>query len=284
MILLLNALSRLPLWFLYILSDALAFTASRILRYRRKVVFLNLRNSFPDKSPKEIDAIAKGFYRNLADLIVETVKAISISREELVRRVQFQNLELVESYQKTGKPVIVVTIHQCNWEWVMQCGCIQFPVPVAVLYQPLKNKRMDRLMTRIRSRFGGTVIPSEAVLGEIRKRRDFVRAFGILADQNPSKKSKKFWSPFLNQETAFNLGPKQIAKLFDYPVIFLATKRVKRGRYQVDLLPVAEPPYSKEGLEIIEGYIRIAEEVVSLAPTDWLWSHRRWKYKRDAMS
>ncbi len=87
-------LSKLPLWVLYGFSNFLGFMIGRVFRYRKKVVLENLRNSFPEKNEKELRSIARGFYRNLSDIIVETIKGISISKQELVKRVKFNNWSL----------------------------------------------------------------------------------------------------------------------------------------------------------------------------------------------
>ena len=118
----LKILSKLPLSILYAISNFLGFLVGKVLRYRKQIVLENLRNSFPDKSEKELRSIATGYYRNLSDVIVETLKAISISKQELVKRVKFKNLELMDQYYKDGISMIVLTIHQCNWEWLLISG------------------------------------------------------------------------------------------------------------------------------------------------------------------
>lgn len=280
MTLLLKILSRLPFGALYILSDLLALIAYRVIRYRRDVVLQNLRNSFPEKNNQEIERIAKDFYQNLADIIIETLKAITIKKEDLIKRVHIKNIELVEGYMKRNQSIMVVATHQCNWEWVLMSGSAQWSYPLDAVYLPLSNKKIDKLMLKTRSRFGGNPIPAQNVISEMKRRQHITVVYGMLADQVPPKKSKKYWAKFMNQETAFLLGPEQLPKLFNYPVIFLSTTRLRRGYYQIDLKKVAEPPYSKQGHEIMDGYIKEAEALIHKNPADWLWSHRRWKYSR----
>jgi len=280
MIHLLKVLSYLPFPVLYILSDLLAFTANYIMRYRRDVVFANLRRSFPDWDDRKINQTARKFYRNLSDLIVETVKALTISQEELLKRVSFKNGEILEEYLSKKQSVIMIAIHQCNWEWMLLAGCLKFPFPVDAVYLPLNNLAVDVLMRNTRSRFGGNPIPASNALMGIMKRSKVVRAFGMLADQVPAKGSDKYWARFLNQDTAFQLGTEQLPKLMKYPVIFLSIVRTKRGFYEVTLDKVGEPPYPPEGHAIMENYIEKAEKLVLDNPSDWLWSHRRWKYKK----
>jgi len=276
----LKILSKLPLWVLYGFSNFLGFLIGKIFRYRRKVVLENLRNSFPEKDEKEIRSIAGGFYRNLSDIIVETLKGISISKQELVKRVKFKNVELMDNYCREGKSMLVLNIHQCNWEWLLISGCIQLNFPIDAIYTPLSNKKMDKFMIRMRSRFGGNPIPVGKALRKITKRSKVVKAFALVADQAPMTSFKKLWVTFLNQETAFIPGIIHLPKVTNYPVLFMGMRRLKRGYYEVDIQRIAEPPYSKDNHEVMEEFIGKAEAVIRQNPSDWLWSHRRWKYKR----
>ena len=141
---------------------------------------------------------------------------------------------------KRNQSIMVVATHQCNWEWVLMSGSAQWSYPLDAVYLPLSNKKIDKLMLKTRSRFGGNPIPAQNVISEMKRRQHITVAYGMLADQVPPKKSKKYWTKFMNQETAFLLGPEQLPKLFNYPVIFLSTTRLKRGYYQIDLKKVAE--------------------------------------------
>jgi KDO2-lipid IV(A) lauroyltransferase len=244
-------------------------------------MYENLKRAFPEKSESEIQSIIRGCYRNLADIVVETLKAITISKEELLRRVRFHNIELLEDRLSRNESVILIAIHQCNWEWMLLAGCLELPYRVDALYLPLRNPTIDKLMLETRSRFGGRPISAHNALMEVMKRKKEIRAFGMLADQVPPKASDKYWSSFLNQETAFLLGTEQLPKVTKSAAVFMNIRRVKRGFYDVDLELIAEPPYQRdEKHPIIETYKVMAEKLIRQHPSDWLWSHRRWKYKK----
>ena len=276
----LKILSKLPLWVLYGFSNFLGFLIGKVIRYRKKIVLENLRNSFPEKSEKELRSITSGFYRNLSDIIVETIKGITISKQELVKRVKFKNVELMDNYCREGKSMLVLNIHQCNWEWLLISGCIQLNFPIDAVYTPLSNKSMDKLMIRMRSRFGGNPIPVGKALRKMTKKSKIVKAFALVSDQAPMWSFKKYWTTFLNQETAFIPGIVHLPKVTNYPVLFMGMRRLKRGYYEVDIQSIAEPPYSKDNHEVMEEFVSKAEAVIRQNPSDWLWSHRRWKYKR----
>ena len=277
----LQLLSRLPMPVLYLAGDLIFFLAYYVFGYRKRVVLQNLSNAFPAHSGIERKRIAKEFYTRFSEYIVETLKAITISKEELLERVAYINVPDVQHHADNGQSIIVIASHQFNWEWALLAGCLELPFPVDAVYQKLSNASFDKLMLTTRGKFGGSPIEKGRVLREILRSKDRLRALGIVADQSPRRKSPKYWTQFLNQETAFFLGPEQIAKAARYPAYFFEVKRVSRGRYTVALRPLAAPPYPKEDHEILENYARLTEQLVRQDPAGYLWTHKRWKLARD---
>lgn len=278
---LIKLISRLPLSVLYIFGDFLYFLMYYVIGYRKKTVQNNLQNAFPDKSTEEVRKIRKEFYIRFSEYIVETLKAITISKKELLKRVKFTNVPDVQSYADQKQSIIVIASHQFNWEWALLVGCVVLPFPVDAVYKRLSNKKFDELMRSTRARFGGEPIEKSKVLRQIIKTKDRLRALGIVADQSPRVNSPKYWTTFMHQETAFFLGPEQIAKAAKYPAYFFKVEREKRGYYTVELVKLAEPPYDKESHEILEKYARETEKLIISDPPGYMWSHRRWKLKKE---
>lgn len=274
-----RVLSRLPLRLLYGFADFLYLILRYVVRYRWSVVLENLQNAFPEKSPAERCRIANGFYRNLTDVFVETLKGLTISEEELRRRVHFPNTSVFQTYLDTAQTVLIMTSHQCNWEWQSPGARVLGPA-VDVVYQPLTSRLFDRLMRQVRSRFGITPIPMQGLLRDMVRRRGQPRLIGLVADQ-AAPPGTAYWTNFLHQETDFFVGTDKLARQFACPVLFVEMRRLSRGHYEVTLHPLAEPPYDAlPPLAIIEAYVRKLEQSIRANPSDWLWSHRRWKHKR----
>lgn len=284
MILLLKALSRLPLGFLYLISDVLAWAAEVLFKYRKDVVIQNLHRSFPDRPESEINQIVHDFYRHLADLLVETLKAITISPSNLENRVFFSNPEVLETYSQQYPAVVALTLHLGNWEWMHLASCLRYGFAIHPLYLPLTSRSMDKLMFQTRNRFGGEPLPSFRALVKAMKNSSTFKAYVLLADQVPPSRANNYWIQFLNQETAFLPGIEQLPKHIDCPVIFVWPRRTRRGYYEVRLEKIAEPPYQKGGDTIMKAYVGMAEKVIYDNPHQWLWSHRRWKHPRRTVS
>jgi len=278
--LLLRLISRLPLFVLYWLSDFLFFVGYRMMKYRREVVLKNLKNSFPTTSEKELHLIEKEFYQNLCDYAVETIKLLSIHKEELTKRMSYQNPEVLQSYADQKQSVILLASHQFNWEWLMVSGSINLPLPIDFVYQKQSSPSFDHFLMQIRCRFGAYAIERGQTARESIRRKDISRAVAIIADQFPNFE-KKVWTSFLHQETAFFQGIGQLAVLTQYPAFFVRSKKIKRGYYQAELIPIATPPYDRDSQTLVENYARLVEQFITENPAGWLWSHERWKRKRE---
>lgn len=275
-------LSRLPFWALYLISDFLFVISYYVVGYRKKIVRKNLRNSFPDKSIKELKRIERQFYRDLCDYGVETVKLLTISKEELMKRMVYKNPEITKPFADKGQSIILLTSHQFNWEWLLVSGCFYLPFHVDFVYQRQASKFFDQLSLDYRTRFGAHPVERSQVAREAIRRKDVLRGVAIVADQFPGQgRDKKYWTTFLHQDTAFFLGLGQLAHLTQYPAVFYGVKKIMRGYYEAEGVVVSLPPYEKDSQQIVEDYVKATEKVINQYPAGWLWSHKRWKRKRE---
>lgn len=279
--LLLRVLAKLPFSVLYLLSDFLFFVGFRIIKYRRAIVWDNLKNSFPSKDHEELRVIEKNFYANLCDYAVETLKLLSISKHELSRRMPYTNPEILKPYVDRNQSVILMASHQFNWEWLMVSGSANLPLKLDFIYQRVSSQSFDHLIMQCRTRFGGYPIERKQTAREVIKRKNITRAIAIVADQFPSHE-KKHWVPFLSQETAFFLGLGQLAVLTQCPAFFVRSKKIKRGYYEAEIIPLTVPPYEKGSQMVVDKYAAVTESFIKEQPDNWLWSHARWKHKREA--
>jgi KDO2-lipid IV(A) lauroyltransferase len=280
-------LYRLISWLPFPLLYAAAWFAYLVLYYvagyRRAVVRQNLTRAFPEKSEAEITALAKSFYRRLAQVAFEIVKARRMRREQFLERVRLVNPErLREASDGFRQSVIVLTIHQGNWEWMLHGATIALDIPIDPVYKPLHNRTVDKLVYDIRSQFGSRPLSmAESTRDILRRRREF-RIFVMVADQSPIRQERGYWTRFMNQEAAFYQGAETIAKMTGFPVLFAQCRRLRTGYYEVEFHEVATPPYDKASHEIIDTYVRLAEQAIRSEPESWLWSNRRWKRDRAA--
>jgi len=249
-----------------------------IIKYRRKVVTENLLNSFPEKSKSELKQIEKRFYRYLADLMLESVKTISISANEIKKRFVFKNLEILTNYLQNEKSVIAVTGHYGNWEWGPVAIGLELKEKVLVVYKPLSDKRFEGLMNSMRSRFGSIMVPMKQTLRKVVEFKNEPHVLVLVGDQTPSHEESEYFTSFLNQQTAVFLGVEKIALKTNNPIIYFSLNRLKRGYYECLVKSLIDIPEHAKEFEITNLHIRELEKNIRFQPEYWLWSHKRWKF------
>ncbi len=275
----LYGLSILPFPLLYLLSDALYFLAFYVIGYRKKVVYTNLRNSFPNYTEKQIDLIAKKFYSHLIDVFLETFKMLTISKNGLKKHGKYLNLEIMDEIIKQKKSFIILTGHIGNWEWLPTIWHFEGKADIVGIYHKLSSPFFEDFTKKMRERFGIQMITMENTLRGMLANKNKITGTGFISDQTPSG-DNAYWINFLNQDTPVFTGAEKIAKKFNYPVVFCKVLKPKRGYYEIELEILTMEPNSTPENYIIDSFNKKLEENIIEQPEIWLWSHKRWKHKR----
>jgi Kdo2-lipid IVA lauroyltransferase/acyltransferase len=270
----------LPFPLLYRFSGFLAFILYRVAGYRKSVVLKNLTNSFPDLGKDEISKIAGRFYLNLSDVMLEGIKAFTMSGKQVLSRYKIKNPGLMNPYLEAGRGVICVTGHYGNWEWGALSPPLQTPWKFAAFYKPMKDLRFDRFVRKNRSRFGTYLSPIRETTKTFEDNRGIPVIYLMAADQSPSNREAAYWADFLGRDTAFLHGPEKHARINNYPVVFAAIRRKKRGYYELELSVITDDPSTLPDGEITKRYAEKMESLIMEDPANWLWSHKRWKLTR----
>ena len=276
---LLTLVSLLPFWILYGLSEFLFLLIFYAVKYRKKTVLKNLCNSFPEKDHEEIQQIAKKFYRHFCDLLVEAIKLKTISTKNLEKRMVVTNPELVNKYFDQGKSVLVLSMHYNNWEWLAILPHY-LKHRLLLVYKPVRNSRWSVFINRIRTRFGGELVPTKKILKTVLKyQQEQIPTFTWLcADQRP-KTNARFRTSFLKQETNFFPGSEALARHTNHVVLYQHIEKIKRGHYQTSFGLLTENPAKLAPGEVLHLYVHKIENLIKARPEFYLWSHKRWKNK-----
>lgn len=278
-------LSKLPLWLLYRLSDCLYFLVYHVVRYRRHVVRDNLTKSFPEKTEGELRRVERDFYAFLADCVVETVKGCTMSEAEMRRRMEFAGVrEMVEELESEDKRFAFIYLaHYGNWEWVASLALhiheVDGEVDCGQIYHPLRNKAFDRLLLRLRGRYGADNIPMKETLRYVvnHKREGRKAIIGFIADQTPKWNSIHHWTDFMHRRTPVFTGTEQIGKQVDALIYYAHMERIDRGHYRCTLTRMVDDVKRYADYDVTDTYIRLLEQTIRRKPAIWLWTHRRWK-------
>lgn len=270
----------IPFPLLYLISDGFYFLFYYIAGYRKKVVYENLRSSFPEKSATEIRTIARGFFHHLADVLVESMKAFSMTEAEVVKRYRLEGMEELDELYRQGKPVICVAGHYANWELAGIAAGSQMAHKPVGFYKPMTNKRIDAYIRKTRVKGRSELASITATNETFRKDYGDIPVFYMVADQSPSSPRLAYWMNFLNHDTAVLHGPEKYAHRYNFPVVFAWAEKVRRGYYIARFTMLEKDPAHSAPGQITEKYIRALEQVILENPQYYLWSHRRWKLKR----
>jgi len=273
-------LSRLPLSLLYGFASLLGWLAFRVFPHREQLVHDSLAQAFPELAERQLREVMRRFYLGFAQMGVEIIKSVTLPADEFRRRVRIINLEAPRALLAQGQSVLLVAAHQCNWEWMLLALSLELGFPLDAAYKPLIDNWAEREMRKVRGRFGCRLVPAQELLPDILKRREVVRAVAMVADQEPVVSERQYWTRFLNRDTAFYMGLEEIARVTRFPVFFIAMRRIARGYYEMEFEPLATPGEALPAGTLTEAYARRVERQIQAAPSDWPWSHKRWKLKK----
>jgi len=273
-------LSRLPMRVLYVLSDFFFFLMFNVIGYRKIVVLENLKLAFPEKSEEERKKIAKDFFRHLTDLIMESVKAFSISEKEMSKRYSYKNPELVNNFTKQGRSIALVAAHQANWEWSISLPLV-LDGNVNGAYTKLGNPYFEKVVRSSREKYG--IIgykTSETVKGMQKNFAEKTQgSYILLSDQSPQLHKTFYWNEFFGVQVPMHTGAEILAKRFDLVVINYITRKVKRGYYETEFQLITDAPKEFEDYQITDKYTRLTENNIKQQPALYLWSHKRFKHR-----
>lgn len=275
----LKLLSYLPFRALYGISDLLYWILYKGFHYRKDIVLINLRNSFPEKNAKEINYICDTFYGNLCDIIIESIKMITISKEELMKRNDCSAHKLIDDLNAKGKTCFYFGAHLGNWEWSPAVAGLANKVPLWGVYKTVTHKAFDDLLTKYRGRFGCEMIPMEQIARKALTNKE-TKNICFIADQTPSNVEANIWVNFLNQDTLAFSASAKLAKKMNAAIVYASIIKQKRGYYRYDFELLFEDPKHVDEQEIMQTYFSRLEKDIVRDPAAWLWSHKRWKRKR----
>lgn len=279
------AIALLPFWALYALSDVLFFFFYHIVRYRRKLVDKNLAASFPEMTEAERHKISRKFYRNFTDYLVETIKVLHISDEEMKKRMEFVSLDTENDILMGDRSVAAYFSHCFNWEWATSVTLWMDAekdknIYIGKIYRPLKNEGFDRLFLKIRDRFNSYSIPKKATLRRLLevRREGRIWLVGFMSDQKPSHGDPTYVTTFLNHPTAMITGTETLARRLGAAAIYWDMEKLRRGYYRITCRLLADDVSKTEPMAVTEAYARMLETTIRRDPSIWLWTHNRWKH------
>lgn len=273
-------ISILPFRILYAFSDFLYLIIYRVFGYRKKVVIDNLKLVYPDKSEKELKQITKLFYHHLCDMMVESIKSITISAETMRAHFTFKNIELIKELETKNRSIVLMCAHYGSWEWIFILQTYVSHKGYAV-YKQLSNPYFDRLFKRVRAKYNSHLITTKQTIPVLikSKQNGELTINGFVSDQSPRLSKTHHWGSFMGIDIPVFTGAEMLAKKLDMSVVFFKVKRLKRGYYETTFELMAENPMEYPDYEITDDFLKRVEKQIHEAPQYYLWTHKRWKHR-----
>ena len=273
-------ISILPFRILYAFSDFLYLIIYRVFGYRKKVVIDNLKLVYPDKSEKELKHITKLFYHHLCDMMVESIKSITISAETMRAHFTFKNIELIKELETKNRSIVLMCAHYGSWEWIFILQTYVSHKGYAV-YKQLSNPYFDRLFKRVRAKYNSHLITTKQTIPVLikSKQNGELTINGFVSDQSPRLSKTHHWGSFMGIDIPVFTGAEMLAKKLDMSVVFFKVKRLKRGYYETTFELMAENPMEYPDYEITDDFLKRVEKQIHEAPQYYLWTHKRWKHR-----
>ncbi len=277
---LLLPISYLSFGVMYQISDGLSWLMYRVFKYRKKLIMNNLHNSFPEKSEIELQYICKEFYRYLSDTMLENIKMVSVSKDEVLLRTFCNNPEVIDHFAKQNQSIILVGGHYSGFEWLAFAVDLFIGHQLTAVYRPLSNVFFDKKIKQSRSRMGLQLVAMNNVRTFLESGMNVPNAVAFAIDQAPTNPKNAHWTMFLNQDTPVLFGAEKFAKQYNLPVVFTHFKKRSRGYFEITFEVVTDTPRQTLKGQISEQATQLLEADIRQEPQYWLWSHRRWKHKR----
>lgn len=275
-------ISILPFRLLYAFSDVVYILIYRIIGYRTKTVQANLKLALPHLSDKERKRIEKTFYKHLCDMFLEMVKTMGISQKEMEKRFKLTNLDVYKNLETKGKSIALITAHYATYEWIISMNK-HISFDGYAIYKKLANPHFDKLVKNIRSKFEAYLIDTKETPAVIERNKEENRlsVYGFASDQSPKAGKAHHWTTFMGATVPVHTGAEMLAKKYDMNVILLEVTKVKRGFYEAHFEVPFEDVQAVPDYQITDYFLRKLEKQILRKPEYYLWTHKRWKHKRD---
>ena len=280
-----KSISLLPFPLIYLISDFVAFFLKNIFCYRKRVVYQNIKKTNLKLSTQQISSLVSEFYTHFSDVFFEMIKLDGMNKKQIAEKFVLKNQKLINDYYKDNKSVILMASHYGGFEW---CSTLDyfFKHKVVAIYTPLKDKVLNEIVYKSRSKHGIKFVPRTNSFNEIIKleksNSNFI--YGLAADQSPQIRTINYWTNFLGVETLFFTGSERLAKELDIPVVFGEMKKIKRGKYQMEFKLIADKPLKLKEKEITEIYKKMVENQIKTNPSYYFWTHRRFKHEKSSLT
>ena len=235
----------------------------------------NLENSNIGNSYEEREIIINDMWGNYGKIFAEYIFMKKFRESNSMRNIEIIGQDILDRIKENNKPVIFISGHFNNFE-LMAMHLEKSDIDLAAIYRPLNNKFLNPIMERIRKKFICKKQIKKGISGtkEILKYFKTGTSIALMVDQ---RVSEGISCNFFNRKALTTTIPAQFVKKFNCKIVPVYIERIKQDKFRLEIYKPLE--FSKaENIETITANInKIIEEMVKKNPTQWIWTHNRWK-------
>jgi KDO2-lipid IV(A) lauroyltransferase len=252
----------------------------RLMPGRRSITLDNLGRAFPEKPDDELRAIARGAFENFGISMCEFLSFGKLDGEALRRLLNFDDNR--ESFTRIGSggALVFITGHFGNWELTGIGSSALAGVPFLVIVRTQSNALVDRVVNRLRCKFGSSVVPMDRSIRESLSTLKNGGVVALAADQSATRESD--YVPFFGRDVATFRGPAAFALRAGVPMMIAFAARRPDDTYDFfsEIVPTEDLRGASDEnvLELTRRHTAVLERYIRLHPDQWLWMHRRWKH------
>ena len=248
---------------------------------KTRMIRRNLALAFPGSEPAIIDGWVREVWGNLGAVIAEFPHLGRICAPGS-DRLQFEYRGEHRVFRDQGRPAVFAAAHLANWE-IAAASIVRQGVPLAVVYTPLSNPYLDRMLRRARSALGCRLVEREGAVRQLMGEMKQGVSVGLIVDQRVEGGAPV---PFFGRDMDTSLTPAQLACRFGCELVPIQVQRLEGARFRVifhePLLPDASLDRQQQALEMTRRLNALFEDWIRQRPGEWLCTKRRWAKDRAA--
>ena len=241
----------------------------------KKLIHTNIKKAFPKNNSAEIKKLTKLMWNNYGRVFAEYMFIKDFRFEKIDSKIEIIGQEILDEIKKSNKPVVFISGHFSNFE-LMAMQIEKADIKLSAIYRPLNNIFLNRIMEKIRKKY----ICKNQIKKGIAGTRELIKfqrnnySIALMIDQRVSEGEKV---NFFNQEAYTTTIPAQLAKKFNMPIVPIFIERVNATNFKIKISKPINFLKSDSIKNITSKLNVIIEEMILKNPTQWIWSHNRWK-------
>ena len=241
----------------------------------KKIIKENILKLNPNFSEDEINNLTKLMWENYGRIFAEYMFIKDFRLNKLSKYIKINGESNLNEIKLNNKPVVFISAHFSNFE-LMAMQIEKSGINLGAVYRPLNNIYLNKTMENLRKNYICRNQIKKGISGVREILKLFQKNFSVamMIDQRVTEGLK---ISFFNSYAYSTSIPVQLVKKFDCPIIPVHIERKNKIYFEITFgKPINFDKH--DNLETISQSLNNwLEKMISKNPSQWIWSHNRWK-------